>query len=138
MLLVPSAPPPQLPTDPPRPPLLTAIAVLVGVEVLFLLAGGVYLVHGLVADGSRAPVAVVSLVLLALLLAAGLAFCGWGLLRRSTWARSPLLVWQLLQVAAGVPAFTGGAPWTGLVLVLPAVVVGVGLFTPRVSAQIGR
>ncbi|WP_146149407.1 hypothetical protein [Kineococcus rhizosphaerae] len=135
---MPSASPPKLPTLPPRPPLLTAIVVLVGFEVLLLLAGAVYLVHGLVVEGSSAPVAVVSLVALALLFAAGLGFCGWGLLRRSAWARSPVVVWQVLQVAAGVPAFSGGSPWTGIVLVLPAVVVGVGLFTPRVSQQVGR
>ncbi|NYD23548.1 hypothetical protein [Kineococcus aurantiacus] len=128
----------KAPTDQPRPPLLTAIAALVALEVLLLLAGAAYLVHGLVVDGSSAPLAVVSVVVCALLFGAGLGFCAWGLLRRATWARSPLVVWQLLQVAAGLPAFSGGTPWLGVLLVLPAVAVGVGLFTPSVSAQVGR
>lgn len=114
------------------------LGVLVLVEALVLVAGAVYLVHGLVVDGSEAPLAVVSVIVMALLLAAGIAFCGRGLLQRATWARSPVVVWQLLQVAAGLPAFSGGTPWIGVALVVPAVAVLVGLFLPSVSAQVGR
>jgi hypothetical protein len=135
---VPSVPASKAATHRPRPPLLTAIAVVVGFEVLLLLAGGGYLVHGLVVEGSRAPLAVVSVVVLAVAFAAGIGFCGWGLLRRATWARSPLVVWQVLQVAAGLPAFSGGSPWLGAVLVVPAVAAGVALFWPSVSAEVGR
>lgn len=135
---VPSVPAPKAATHRPRPPLLTAIAVVVGVEVLLLLAGAVYLVHGLVVEGSRAPLAGLSVVLLAVVFAAGLAFCARGLLQRATWARSPLVVWQVLQVAAGLPAFTGGSPWLGAILVVPAVAVGIGLFLPSVSDEVGR
>ncbi|WP_432560765.1 hypothetical protein [Kineococcus sp. SYSU DK003] len=135
---MPSTPASQRATDPARTPLLTLIAVLVLFEAALLVAGAVYLVHGLVVDGSSAPVAVVSLVVTALLLAAGVAFCGHGLLRKAAWARSPVVVWQLLQLAAGLPAFSGGSPWLGLLLVAPALVVGVGLFLPSISAQVGR
>jgi hypothetical protein len=112
--------------------------VVVGFEALLLLAGAAYLVHGLVVEGSRAPLAVVSVVVLAVAFAAGIAFCARGLLQRATWARSPLVVWQVLQVAAGLPAFSGGSPWLGAVLVVPAVAVGVALFLPSVSAEVGR
>ncbi|MEW1958448.1 hypothetical protein [Kineococcus sp. NPDC059986] len=135
---MPSVPAPQAATHRPRPPLLTAIAVVVGFEALLLLAGAAYLVHGLVVEGSRAPLAVVSVVVLAVAFAAGIAFCARGLLQRATWARSPLVVWQVLQVAAGLPAFSGGSPWLGAVLVVPAVAVGVALFLPSVSAEVGR
>ncbi|MEZ0166758.1 hypothetical protein AB2L27_18535 [Kineococcus sp. LSe6-4] len=135
---MPSVPTSQAASPRPRPPLLTAIAAVVALEVLLLLAGGAYLVHGLLVEGSRAPLAVVSVVVLAVVFAAGLAFCAHGLRQRATWARSPLLVWQVLQVAAGLPAFNGGSPWLGAVLVVPAVAVGVGLFLPPVSAEVGR
>lgn len=138
VLLVPSAPTSKAAPRSPRPPLLTALAALVGLEALLLLAGAAYLVHGLVVEGSQAPVAVLSVVVLALVLAAGVAFCARGLLDRAAWARSPLVVWQVMQLSAGVPAFSGGSPLLGLVLVVPAVAVGVGLFLPSVSEQIGR
>ncbi len=138
MLLVPSAPTPKAAPGSPRTPLVTVIAALVGFEALLLLAGAAYLVHGLVVEGSRAPAAVISVVVLAVGFAAAITFCARGLLALAAWSRSPLVVWQVLQVAAGLPAFNGGSPLLGLVLVLPAVAVGVGLFLPSVSAQVGR
>jgi hypothetical protein len=138
VLPVPSTRASQPATDPPRTPLLTAIGVLVLLEALLLVGAGVYLVQGLLVEGSQAPIAVVSLVVLAVAFAAGVAFCARGLLQRATWARSPTVVWQLLQIAAGLPAFTGGSPALGAVLVVPGVLVLVGLFLPSVSAQVGR
>ncbi|MEZ0491209.1 hypothetical protein AB2L28_03035 [Kineococcus sp. TBRC 1896] len=135
---MPSVPASKAATRRPRPPLLTAVAAVVGLEALLLLVGAGYLVHGLLVEGSRAPLAVVSVVVLAVAFAAGIALCAHGLLRSATWARSPLLVWQVLQIAAGLPAFTGGSPWLGALLVLPAVAVGIGLFLPAVSAEVGR
>jgi len=138
VLPVPSTHSTQPATDPPRTPLLTAIGVVVLLEALLLVGAAVYLVQGLVAQGSQAPIAVVSLVVLALGFAAGVAFCGRGLLQRAAWARSPVVVWQLLQIAAGLPAFNGGTPWLGVLLVVPAVFVLIGCFLPSVAAQVGR
>jgi hypothetical protein len=121
-----------------RPPLLTLVGVLVLGEALILVAAAVYLLHGLLVEDAAAPIAAIAMVAMALLFAVGVAFCGRGLLRRSIWARSPVIVWQLLELAAGVPAFSGGSPWVGLLLVLPALVVLVGLFAPSVSAQVSR
>ncbi|WP_166610478.1 hypothetical protein [Kineococcus indalonis] len=107
-------------------------------EALLLVAGAAYLVHGLVVDDAAVPVGAAVLALTTLAFAAGVALCAHGLLQRATWARSPVLVWQLLQLAAGWPAFSGGSPWLGVLLVVPAVLVLVGLFLPPVSAQISR
>ena len=108
------------------------------VEALILVGAAVYLLHGLLVEDAAAPIAAIAMVAMALVFAVGVGFCGWGLLQRATWARSPVVVWQLLELAAGVPAFSGGSPWVGVVLVVPAVVVLVGLFVPSVSAQVSR
>ncbi|MCI2239768.1 hypothetical protein MO973_37635 [Paenibacillus sp. TRM 82003] len=123
---------------PARSPLLTAVAVTVVLEAVLLVAGAAYLVHGLLVEDATEPVAAVVLALTTLAFAAGLALCAHGLLQRAAWARSPVLVWQLLQLAAGWPAFSGGSPWLGVLLVVPAALVLVGLFLPPVSAQLSR
>jgi hypothetical protein len=121
-----------------RSPLLTLVGVLVLFEALVLVGAAVYLLHGLLVEDAAAPIAAIAMVLMALVFAVGIGFCGRGLLQRATWARSPVVVWQLLEIAAGIPAFTGGSAWVGVVLVVPAVVVLVGLFVPSVSAQVSR
>jgi len=107
-------------------------------EALILVAAAVYLLHGLLEEDVAAPIATVAMIAMALLFAVAVAFCGRGLLQCATWARSPVVVWQLLELAAGIPAFDGGSPWVGVVLVLPAVVVLVGLFLPSVAQQVSR
>ena len=124
--------------DEPRPPLLTAVAVLVLFEALLLVAAAGYLLHGLLVEDATETPAAIALVAMALLFAVGVAFCARGLLQRATWARSPVVVWQLLQLAAGLPAFSGGAPWLGVVISLPAASVLVGLFVPSVSSALSR
>jgi hypothetical protein len=121
-----------------RSPLLTLVGVLVLFEALVLVAAAAYLLHGLLVEDAAAPVAAAVMVGTALVFAVAIGFCGRGLLQRATWARSPVVVWQLLELAAGIPAFSGGSPWIGIGLVLPAVVVLVGLFLPSVSAQVSR
>ncbi len=142
MLLVPDRPEPR-PTPQrgggsARPPLLTAVAALVALEAVLLVGGAAYLVHGLLVEDAAAPVAAVALAATALVFAVAVAFCARGLLQRAGWARSPVLVWQVLQLAAGWPAVTGGSPWLGVLLVVPAVLVLVGLFLPAVSGQLSR
>lgn len=107
-------------------------------EGLLLVAAAVYVVHGLVTEPATEPVAAVFLAVMALAFAAALVVCGRALLQRAGWARSPVVVWQVLQLAAGLPAFSGGAAWVGVVLVVPPVVVLVGLFVPSVSAEVSR
>ena len=135
---MPSGPVHQPAASPHRSPLLTLVGVLVLFEALVLVAAAAYLLHGLLAEDAAAPIAAAAMVVTTLVFAVAIGFCGRGLLHRATWARSPVVVWQLLQLAAGVPAFSGGSPWIGVALVLPAVVVLVGLFLPSVSEQVSR
>lgn len=103
-----------------------------------LVAAAGYVVHGLLTETATEPVAAVFLAVMALVFAAALVLCGRALLQRASWARSPVVVWQVLQLAAGLPAFSGGAAWMGVVLVVPPVLVLVGLFLPSVSAEVSR
>ena len=135
---MPSGPVHQPAALPRRSPLLTLIGVLVLFEAVVLVAAAAYLLRGLLGGDVTAPIAAAAMVGAALVFAVAIGFCGRGLLQRATWARSPVVVWQLLQLAAGIPAFSGGSPWIGVALVLPAVVVLVGLFLPSVSAQVSR
>lgn len=122
-----------------RPPLLVAVAALVALESLTLVAAAAYEVEGLLAGKEAVdPVAAGALAAVALLLAAGLAFCARGLLRGAAWSRSPVIVWQLLQLAAGLPAFSGGSAWLGVLIGLPPVLVLVGLFLRPVAAATSR
>lgn len=107
-------------------------------EAGLLVVAAIYLLHGLLVENATEVPAAVALVGMALLFALALAFCGHGILQRASWARSPVVVWQLLELAAGLPAFSGGAAWVGVVVALPAVLVLVGLFLPSVSAEISR
>jgi hypothetical protein len=131
--------PPKPGASGPRPPLLLVVAGLVGLEALLLVAAAAYEVEGLVA-GEQAvdPVGAGALAATALLLAAALAFCARGLARGAAWSRSPILVWQLLQLAAGLPAFSGGSAWLGILIGLPPVLVLVGLFLRPVAAATSR
>ncbi|MFB9378694.1 hypothetical protein ACFFKU_06365 [Kineococcus gynurae] len=123
-----------------RPPALTVVALLVVLEALLLVAAAVYEVWGLVRAPEEAfdPVAAAALAAMALLFAAGLLLCARGLRDCASWARSPVVVWQVLQLAVGIPAFGAGVWWAGVAIGLPAVLTLVGLFLPSVVAATRR
>jgi hypothetical protein len=60
-----------------------------------------------------------------LVLAAGLAAVTAGVAQGRRWARSPAVVWQLLQIAVAVPGFSA-QPWAAGAGVALAVAVGGG------------
>ena len=119
------------------PAVLRAVVAGVGLEVVLLLAGTAYLRAGLVTSEATEEPAAVGLVLFALAFAAGLAVCARALWQRRRWARSPVLVWQVLQLSVGVPQF-GDATWAGLLLCLPAAAVLAGLFSRDVTSAVDR
>jgi hypothetical protein len=67
-------------------------------------------------------------------LGAGLAAVALGVLRGARWARSPALVWQLLQAFVALSG-TGGSPSVTIALVVLAVLVALGLFRDDVIAR---
>ncbi|GAB7193273.1 hypothetical protein NUM3379_39820 [Kineococcus sp. NUM-3379] len=109
---------------------------LVVAEVVLLLAGAGYLVWGLLTRDATEVGAAVALVVLTLALAAGLSACARGLWRRRRWSRTPVLVWQVLQLSVGLPQFSGGALWAALLLTLPAAAVIAAVFRRDVVAAV--
>jgi hypothetical protein len=104
---------------------LLEAALLVGVGIAF----GAELVRGASVPGAAAFLLAFMLGVAAVLVAASR-----GLWRGRRWSRSPVLTWQLLLVVLAF-GWLGVEPtwWAGLVLVV-AVVVGVGLVLPSVVA----
>ena len=107
-------------------------------EALLLVAGAIYLVWRLLTSTATEAPAAVAEVLLALGLAAGLLACARALARRRRAVRAPLVVWQVLQLSVGLPQFSGGTTWAGVVLAVPAVLVLAGLFTREAVAALDR
>ncbi len=71
-----------------------------------------------------------------LALAAGLAAVTAGVARARRWARSPALVWQVLQIAVAVPALST-APWLAAAAVALALGVGAGVLFDAVLPSDG-
>jgi hypothetical protein len=122
-----------------RPAGILVISVVVALEAAALLVAAVWYGSQLL---SGAPVlsfwgAVFTLGLL-------LAFSAWlfavavYLFRGYRWPRAGALVAQLFTLTIGFPAMTGGYPWVGLAMLLPAVVAIVVLFDKRVIAFASR
>ncbi|GAA4966163.1 hypothetical protein GCM10023225_06480 [Kineococcus glutinatus] len=105
------------------------MVALVGFEALLALAGAAYEVRGLLVSRATEPGAAVALAASALLLAVALVLGARGLLAGRRGVRAPLLVWQVLQLAVGLPQFGGGTTWAGLLLSVPAALVLAGLFS---------
>jgi hypothetical protein len=121
---------------------LLIAAILVALESMGTLVLAVVLLVSLL--GAKAgSVDVGSSIALALTVLVGavlLGFVAYGLLRVAKWARPAALVWQLVQLLVGFDAFqgVGARPDLGTLLIVPAVVVLVLLFTPSVSAVMRR
>ena len=119
---------------------LVALAVIVWAEVAMLAAWSVWFVIGFVTDVPDSYGGAVLVLLLSVLATVWLGFAATHLLRRKTWTRSAILVWQLCQTAIAAGAFQGifAAPAVGAALLVPALVAGVLLFTPSVVAALRR
>lgn len=119
-----------------RSPVLVALAALVALQGVALLAVAVFYAAELARDQAVDPRGALFAGLVALIVALGLLACARGLIRGRRWARSPVLVVQLLLalVAVGPDGVVHGSPYVGVGLVLWAVIVATLLFVPGVSA----
>lgn len=111
-----------------RPPIplvmATALVVLEG-----LVMGALTVAELVSVDSSRLSVGLTTAAFFALVTAA-LLWCAWGLVRRETWARGPLVMAQLIQLGMAYSLFDAAAPWLSVALAVVALLVVVGILHP--------
>ncbi|MDF1603717.1 hypothetical protein [Nocardioides sp. YIM 152315] len=113
-------------------PLIVAVS-LVAVEALLLLG---YAVLELVSlDADRAEVALTTTVFFALY-GGGLLCCAWALSRLSSWARSPVVLAQLIQLGVAWSFWGGETTAVAVAVAAVAVIVLVGVFHPASLAAL--
>jgi hypothetical protein len=119
---------------------LITLAVIVWAEVAMLAAWSAWYITGFVTDVPDSYAGAVLVLALSVLATVWLGFAAAHLLRRKTWTRAAVLVWQLCQTAIAAGAFQGifAAPAVGVALLVPALAAGVLLFTPSVVDALRR
>ncbi len=109
------------------PPAARVVAGAIALEALLLAAYTVFVVVQSLRGEATDLVGALVLAAVALALAAGLAAVAVGVLRGARWARSPALVWQVLQGFVGLSG-TVEPRAVAVLLVVLAVAVALGLF----------
>ena len=111
-----------------------AVAGGVGLEGLLLAVYAVFVVVESLRGEAEDRIGALVLAAVALAMAAGLVAVAIGVLRGLRWARSPALVWQVLQAFV---AFSGTVEprAAAVLLVVLAVAVALGLFREDVIAR---
>ncbi|MBK4346393.1 hypothetical protein [Lacisediminihabitans changchengi] len=117
-----------------RPALLILLAALIYLESAALAVISVVLLIDLLTQRPDSYASGVAILILALLATAWLAVMATHALLGRAWIRGGTVTWQVLQIAIGIGSFGGlfSRPDIGWVLIIPAVVVLVLLFTPTV------
>jgi hypothetical protein len=119
-------------SDPHRPhaapPPLQVAAALAGLEAFVLVVQGASLVPAL--DGQRMAMGLTTVTFF-LLYGAGLAWCAWHLRRRRSWARSPVVFAQLIQLGVASSFWGGPTTYVAVAMGLVAVIVLAGVFHPQ-------
>ena len=124
----------------PSHPLLVFLAVLLFAECALLVAATVYLVVELLVAVPESYASAAFLTVLTALAAGWLGATAVGAVRRRPWVRGAATVWQVLQGGIAIACFQGmfAQPVIGWVLLVPALVVLVLLFTPPVVEALRR
>ncbi|MEY4263236.1 MAG: hypothetical protein RLY88_944 [Actinomycetota bacterium] len=112
------------------PASLRFVAVLVGLEGLFVVGLAVSMLVGLLTGEARSFVTLVALIALVAAAGAWVVSVAFALSKAKRWARSATLFWQLVQLAVATGSFTGqfGNAAIGWGLILPSAAVLVALF----------
>ncbi len=110
-----------------NPPPLTVAASLAGVQGMLLVLYSVLEVANL--SVNRVTMGVTTAVFF-LAAGAGLCACAYYLQRRSTWARSPIVLAQLIQLGLAWNFRAAPTTWVAVVLAVVALVVLFGIFHP--------
>jgi hypothetical protein len=116
--------------------------MLIALEAAGMVAVTLLLVLSLVTarPGSVDAASGIALAVCTAIAAAGLALVAVGVARGRKWSRPAALVWQVVQLLVGIDAAQGAGarPDLAALLIVPALVVLVLLFTPGVSAVLRR
>lgn len=117
-----------------RPRVLLAVCLLVTVEAAAFLGLGVAWTADVVRGAATMPAASLFLAAFGVGVAALLLLAARGLWRGRRWARSPVIMWQILLAVLAI-GWLGAEPsaWAVVVLVV-AVMIGAGLLLPSVVA----
>lgn len=126
-------------TAPARPTVLAAAAVLVLVEAAGLVAYAVVAAVQALRGDRSSVLGALLLVVILLVWAAGLAVAARGLWQVRRWARSPVVVSELLLLAVGIPLVQGTGAAVGVVgacVVALAVATTGAVLSPPASAAL--
>ena len=112
------------------------LVVLLFMECALLTVATIYLVIELLTATADSLASAVALTVLTAIAAVWLGFIAVNVLRGRAWTRGAAIVWQVLQGAVAIGCFQGifAQPTVGWLLLVPALVVLVLLFTPPVVA----
>jgi hypothetical protein len=108
-------------------PAARVVAGGIALEALLLAGYAVFVVVESLRGEAQDRVGALVLAVVALALAGGLGAVAAGVLAGRRWARSPALVWQLLQILVALSGTVEPRP-LALVLIVLAVAVALGLF----------
>lgn len=130
----------ETPAAPRRHGFVLALAVLLFAECALLAAATVYLLVELLVAKPASLTSALALLVLTAIATVWLGFIAANVLRERAWTRGAAIVWQVLQGAVALGCFQGvfARPEIGWLLLVPALVVLVLLFTPPVVAAISR
>ena len=118
--------------DPPVRHLVVGAALTALEGVVLLVYAVLELAH---VDADRASVAVTTAVFFAVL-GGALVWCASGLWRVRSWARSPVVVVQLITLLTAWSFVGGETTWVAAVLAVVSVAVLVGVLHPRSTAAL--
>jgi hypothetical protein len=118
---------------PRRPAPLVVAASLAAVEAALIVLTGVAELTAL--EGEKAVMGASTAVFF-LVYGGGLAFCAWRMYRGQSWARSPVVMAQLIQLGVAWSFWGGSSTVVSVTLGIVAVIVLVGVFHPASLAAL--
>ena len=109
------------------PPPLSVAVSLTFLEVFALVAEGLSLLPNL--SGERLAMGATSVAFF-LVYGGALGWCAWNLRRLRSWARSPVVLAQLIQVLTATSFWGGATTYVAVALIVVGLVVLAGIFHP--------